>query len=121
MALWSQSRTSEILPTIETGGESGASVIAPRPSLRQDSRTRAQARIIQGALTAVAAWGLDATIDQVADAAGVSRRTVFRHFTNHGELILATLNEIEQILKRKWPAPPAPEADLEGWLTDRRL
>src|SRR5580704_3363094 len=97
--------------------EAEAATKAVRPTLRQDSRTRAQDRIVQGALSAVATWGLDATIDQVADASGVSRRTVFRHFANHDELILAALSEIVQIGESKVPESPTPGSDIEAWLT----
>jgi AcrR family transcriptional regulator len=89
-----------------------------RPNLREDSRSRARARIIQGAMIAIAAFGLDATIDQVADASGVSRRTVTRYFATHGELIAATIDEGLTFIGTKIPAPPSSGTDVETWLTD---
>ncbi|MGC1420317.1 MAG: TetR/AcrR family transcriptional regulator [Acidimicrobiales bacterium] len=88
-----------------------------RPSLREDSRDRARARIIQGALRAVAASGLDATIDEIAEAAGVSRRTVFRHFASHGELIAASISQGLSVLGTHMPATPQPGTDVQVWLT----
>ncbi len=69
-------------------------------------------------MTALAASGLDATVDEVAHAAGVSRRTIFRHFANQGELILATLIEVRRRLDEGMPGPPPPGADIETWLTE---
>jgi AcrR family transcriptional regulator len=89
-----------------------------RPTLREDSRDRARARIVQGALIAVAASGLDATIDEIAEAAGVSRRTVFRHFTSHSELIAATISQGLSVLSSHIPATPAPGTDVQAWLDD---
>jgi len=88
-----------------------------RPTLREDSRSRARARIIQGAMHAIAASGLDATIDEVADASGVSRRTVTRHFATHGELIAATIDEGLTFIGTHIPDAPPPGTDARAWLT----
>jgi AcrR family transcriptional regulator len=89
-----------------------------RPSLRDDSRSRARARIIQGALVALATFGLGATIEEVAEAAGVSRRTVFRHFPSHGELLAASIYQGLSALDNHAPQPPSPGTDIEQWLID---
>jgi len=104
--------------TSATGAMASGSPEASRPTLREVSREQARSRIIQGSMTALAASGLDATVDEVAQAAGVSRRTVFRHFANQGELILATLIEVRRKLDEGMPGPPPPGADLETWLTE---
>jgi AcrR family transcriptional regulator len=39
----------------------------------------------------VAERGLDVTVDEIADAAGVGRRTVFRHFSTRDELLAAAI------------------------------
>ncbi len=95
-----------------------ATTSALRPSLREDSRSRASTRIIQGALVAMARSGLDVTIDEVADTAGVSRRTVFRHFASHGELIAAAISQGLSVLGTHMPSVPPPGTDLESWLSD---
>ena len=89
-----------------------------RPTLREDSRSRARARIIQGALVALASSGLDATIEEVAEAAGVSRSTVFRHFPSHGDLIAASINQGLNVLGNHFPEPPSPGTDIQQWLCD---
>jgi AcrR family transcriptional regulator len=91
---------------------------SPRPSLRDESRSHARARIVQGAMVAVAKWGLDATVDQIADESGVSRRTVFRQFSSHAELLLVTLEEIRQLFEAGIPTAPSPDQDVETWLIE---
>ncbi len=103
-------------PTKEGDGSVSALGTGSTTTLREDSRERARSRIIRVALVAVAASGLTATVDEVAAAAGVSRRTVFRHFPNHGELILATIVEIRRQLDEGMPRPPAPGSDVHEWL-----
>lgn len=78
----------------------------------------ARARIVQGATLALAANGLDVTVDEMAEAAGVSRRTVFRHFATHGELIVAAIGELYRVIDLRIPGPPPPGADVRSWLTE---
>jgi AcrR family transcriptional regulator len=77
-----------------------------------------QARIVEGAAAALAANGFDATVDDIAAAAGVSRRTVFRHFATHDEVLTAAMAEVLVRYDRLMPGPPDPGADLETWLTE---
>jgi AcrR family transcriptional regulator len=88
-----------------------------RPNLRDDARARARARIIQGASAAIAKSGLHATIDEIAEEAGVSRRTVFRHFANHAELLAAAIRESILEVGRSLPKPPRPHEEIAAWLT----
>jgi AcrR family transcriptional regulator len=84
--------------------------------LREDARGRTRERIIEGAVLAVAASGLHATVDEIADAAGVSRRTVFRHFATHDDLLVATISAAVQIIDGSMPKPPEPGEDIREWL-----
>jgi AcrR family transcriptional regulator len=105
----------------EKTADPGASTEAgsfERPTLREDSRSRARDRIIQGAMVAVAAYGLDVTMEQVAEASGVSRRTVTRHFATHGELIAATIDEGLTFIGTNIPDAPPLGTDAQTWLTD---
>lgn len=106
---------SDVAVDVEGEGEETES-LADRPTLREDSRTRARSRIIQGALIAMASSGLDATIDEVAQASGVSRRTVFRHFSSHGELMAASISQGLNVLGAHLPDPPSERSDVEQWL-----
>lgn len=101
---------------ITPDGEHSSS--SAKPTLREDSRSHAKARIVEGARVAVAKWGLDATVDQIAEEAGVSRRTVFRQFSSHAELLLVTLEEIRQLFEAGVPNTPAAGEDLETWLIE---
>lgn len=103
---------------LEVDGFDEMSSSTQRPTLREDSRSRARTRIIQGALVALASSGLDATIEEVAEAAGVSRRTVFRHFPSHGDLIAASIGQGLSVLESHIPEPPPPGTDIQQWLSD---
>jgi AcrR family transcriptional regulator len=90
--------------------------IDPRPSLRDDARSRARARIVEGASAAVARTGLGATVDEIAAQAGVSRRTVFRHFATHDDLITEVARLVGQGVDALVPESPEPGEDLHAWL-----
>jgi len=89
-----------------------------RPTLGEETRAVVQARIAQGAAAALAASGFDATVDDIATAAGVSRRTVFRHFATHDEVLAAGLTEILAGYDHLMPGPPDAGADLQMWLKE---
>jgi AcrR family transcriptional regulator len=59
---------------------------------------------------------LDATVDAIADKAGVSRRTVFRHFATHDDLLVAAISEAVLIIDSSMPPPPEPGEDIREWL-----
>jgi AcrR family transcriptional regulator len=96
----------------------GKNANGDRPTLGEETRAVVQARIAQGAAAALAARGFDATVDDIATAAGVSRRTVFRHFATHDEVLAAGLAEILAGYDRLMPGPPEPGADLQIWLRE---
>jgi AcrR family transcriptional regulator len=87
-----------------------------RSTLREESRDRTRSRIVQGAVSAMASLGLDVTIDDVAAAAGVSRRTVFRQFNTHTDLMVAGVIHMKEELLEQLPDPPAAGTDVEVWL-----
>jgi AcrR family transcriptional regulator len=87
------------------------------PSLIDEQREVAQARILRAAGVALSARGLAATIDHVAEAAGVSRRTIFRHFATRDALFVAVIRAGVRRYGEQIPAPPADD-DLRGWLVE---
>ena len=89
-----------------------------RPTLGEETRAVIRARIVQGAATALAAGGFDTTVEDIAAAAGVGRRTVFRHFATHDEVLAAAVAEMIDNYERLMPGPPVPGADLETWLRE---
>jgi AcrR family transcriptional regulator len=97
------------------GGDQGQ---GERPTVGEETRAVVRARIVQGAATALAENGFAATVDDIAAAAGVSRRTVFRHFATHDDVLGAAMAEILARYDRLVPGPPPPGAELETWLRE---
>lgn len=91
---------------------------AGRPTLGEETRSVARTRIIEGARTALAERGYDATVDDIATAAGVSRRTVFRHFPTHDAVMEAALTEVLRQYERLMPKAPTPGSELKAWLEE---
>lgn len=87
------------------------------PSLADEQREVAQTRMLRAAGAVLAARGLTATIDDVAEAAGVSRRTIFRHFATRDALFVAVIRAGIRRYAEQIPAPP-PDDDLRDWLAE---
>jgi len=86
------------------------------PSLAEEQREVAQARILRAAGSVLAARGLAATVDDVAEAAGVSRRTIFRHFVTRDALFVAVIRA--GIRRYGEQIPPPGDDDLRSWLRE---
>ena len=84
------------------------------PSLADEQRELVRARILRAAGSVLAARGLGATVDDVAEAAGVSRRTIFRHFVTRDALFVAVIRA--GIRRYAEQIPPPADDDLRGWL-----
>jgi AcrR family transcriptional regulator len=87
------------------------------PSLADQQRELAQVRIVRAAGVVLAARGLTATIDDVAELAGVSRRTIFRHFATRDALFVTVIRAGIRRYAEQIPAPPADD-DLRDWLPE---
>jgi AcrR family transcriptional regulator len=86
-------------------------------TLLDERRDLARGRILRAAGAVLAQRGLAATVDDVADEAGVNRRTVFRHFATRDGLFAAAIREGVRRYAVQIPAPPAGD-DLRAWLLD---
>ena len=76
-----------------------------------------RARIVRAARGVLAERGLDTTVEDVADAAGMSRRTVFRHFATRDALLAEAVREgIRSYGEHLVPAHDG--EDLDRWLVD---
>jgi AcrR family transcriptional regulator len=104
-------------------------VSATEPSLQQEQRDVARARIVRATQRVLAVRGLATTVDDVAEAAGVSRRTVFRHFSTRERLFATAIRAGLQAYADHLPPPPpdsggAVDAEtldaetLDAWLLD---
>ena len=86
-------------------------------SLADEQRDVAKERILRAAGAALAARGLAATVDDVAEAAGVSRRTFFRHFATRDALVVVVVRVGVRRYGEQLPAPPD-DGDLRAWLAE---
>lgn len=77
---------------------------------RQKARTRA---VLLAAARESLAGGRTPTVEEVADAAGVSRTTAYRYFRNQRALIAATFPQVaaDSLLPEPGPADPAARLD----------
>jgi AcrR family transcriptional regulator len=81
----------------------------------EDARSAVRERIVRGARVELAERGLAVRVEDVAAAAGVSRRTVFRYFETRESLLAAALQDSMRSYGDHVPRPE-PEAELEEWL-----
>jgi AcrR family transcriptional regulator len=80
-----------------------------------DPRAAVRERIVRGARAELAARGLAVRVEDVAAAAGVSRRTVFRYFETRESLLAAALEDSMRSYGDRVPRPE-PDVELEAWL-----
>ena len=97
--------------------QAGVSQGGQASSLADEQREVARQRILHAAGAALAARGLTATVDDVAEAAGISRRTIFRHFATRDALFVAVIRAGVRRYAEQLPAPPA-GGDLRPWLAE---
>src|SRR5260221_13721428 len=83
--------------------DAGVSLVERKRQLVRDELTEA-------ALKLLAFQGFEATtIDQLAAAAGASRRTFFRYFQSKEDVIIEFLDDLGRQLRAALPAQPASE------------
>src|SRR3954451_15336872 len=86
-------------------------------SLAEEQRLVARTRIERAAASVLRAKGLAATVEEVAAAAGVSIRTVFRHYGTRDHMIVTALRGELRHYRDTLPRPAA-DAELSTWLRD---
>nr|WP_230976883.1 TetR/AcrR family transcriptional regulator [Acetobacter garciniae] len=87
---------------------------APKPGLRERKQARAHDTLIAEAMRLFSAQGYDqTTVDEIAEAAEISRRTLFRLFQTKGDIVLAWTRGMTQTLTEALAACPRdmPPAD----------
>ncbi|MCU1401037.1 MAG: kstR1 [Acidimicrobiales bacterium] len=87
-------------------------------TLQEEQRATARRRILKAARQAVVEHGLDVTVDQIATAAGVGRRTVFRHFVSRDLLLNEVLEDWLRNINNGLPMSPNSGQPPQEWLVD---
>jgi AcrR family transcriptional regulator len=88
------------------------------PTLRDHARGAVRDEVLRQAWLLFSRQGFETTtVDQIAAAAGMSRRTFFRYFTGKDELVLTRLVESGQSVVEGFRARPA---DEPVWTSLRR-
>jgi AcrR family transcriptional regulator len=100
-------------------------VPTPPPSMRERTRRAVHAEITAAAMALFAERGFDATtIDQIAEAAGISRRSFFHYFGNKEDVVIGDMVALGEQLRTvleslprslsAWDALRATLATLQG-------
>ncbi len=89
-------------------------MVVPYESDGRSNQKRRTREALVDTARAVLGEGTTPTVEQVAEAAGVSRRTAYRYFPNQRALILAAVPQLEQdsVLGAAPPADPAARLEL---------
>ena len=79
-------------------------------SIREQTRAVVRSLLARTAMELFAARGYDnTTVDEVAAAAGVSRRTLFNYFRNKEDLALSGLSEQGELIAARFAEQPSDE------------
>ncbi len=89
--------------------------LVPR-SLAEEQGELTRARIRRAAREIVARHGFDATVEEIAQVSGVSRRTIFRHYESQSVLIATTVKDMLEVTFESLESVPSPDDDFDGWL-----
>ena len=98
----------------------------PRPTLRDRNRARARAEIVAAAHQLFLKQGYaETSVEQIAEAAGMAPRTVFRHFPRKEDLVFhrhaEQVGRFEQLLADQPPDRPPLDALVDALLQMLRL
>ena len=87
------------------------------PSLDVEHQQLTRARVLAAAREVTARRGFDATVDEIAQEAGVSPRTVFRLYVSHDKLMAEVVKDMFAACgMRPIEGLPTPAQDLPGWI-----
>ncbi|NJQ15831.1 TetR/AcrR family transcriptional regulator [Streptomyces bohaiensis] len=85
--------------------------MAETPSLRERTRRAVRAEIAEAAMRLFTEHGFDATtVDQIAAAAGISRRSFFHYFGSKEDLVMGDTAAIGESVRAALEARPAEES-----------
>ncbi|MCW2953899.1 MAG: bacterial regulatory, tetR family protein [Conexibacter sp.] len=91
------------------------------PSLRSDARANRDA-LLRAAAQLYAERGIDVSFDDIAQAAGVGRATIYRHFPSREDLLIGILDHhVGRLEECAAALPPSPDAFLTLFRAALRL
>ena len=85
-------------------------------ALLDDPKSVPRLRVLRSARHLIAERGLGVSMEEIADAAGVGRRTLFRHFDSRDALIAEAVASALDWYDRRVDEAVHDEAPLETWL-----
>lgn len=95
--------------------ETGRMKPTPRRNLREEQKLLTHRRLLDAAVTVFAEKSfLDARMEDIAQAAGVTRATVYAHFPGKGEIVDALVEHVYALMGEAY----AELAALERWTPD---
>jgi AcrR family transcriptional regulator len=99
----------------DTEADRAVNVSRSGAQLRERRRQRTAAEIERAALELFTGRGFDAvTIDDIADAAHISRRTFFRHYASKDDVLLGDPRRDEQLLLKSLDNLPAEMSPVDA-------
>lgn len=112
------SRSSQESPASATAGLSAEAVV---DMLLEDPKASFRLKVLRATRRLLAARGLDVSMDEIADAAGVNRRTLFRHVESRDALVADAMSASMDWFDAHLDLTPLPELSLDDWITDMAL
>lgn len=89
--------------------------------LLEDPKASFRLKVLRATRRLLAARGLDVSMDEIADAAGVNRRTLFRHVESRDALVADAMSASMDWFDAHLDLTPLPELSLDDWITDMAL
>lgn len=94
-----------------------------RPSIREEQKRLTRERLLDAAVTVFSARSaLDVNTDEIAKAAGVSRATLYAHFTSKSDVVLALAQRQYELADRLYTElaaiPEWTRAAVREWLEE---
>lgn len=88
------------------------------PRLQDEANALLRRRVLGATRRLIAERGLDVSMDDIAEAADVGRRTLFRHFGNRDDLIAAAVSSALDWYDIQLDLAMTSDQALEEWLHD---
>lgn len=86
--------------------------------LLDNPKSLVRLRVLRATRPLLAERGLSVSMEDIAEAAGVSRRSLFRHFNSRDELVAEALESVIQIYQEGLGDALSGERNLDEWLTE---